>query len=713
MIKAKSRKQRMTHITTCALIAIVAPSLPLRAQSGTDTAKLAPVVVTASEPLHVLGHLPAVRGNVIYAGKKTEVILMDSLRANVARDVERQILGRIPGASFSETQGAGFPSNGVGFRGLDPTQSVEMHIQQNGVSIAGDLFGYPETYFTPPSEALDRIEVVRGAGSLAFGPQVGGAINYVVRQGALNTRPVFSVQQSGGSGGLLNSFNSLRGGTGAWTYYGFLHYRSENGWRPNSDYRQVTGYGSAQARLSDKLSLSAEFTRYRNRIHMAGGLSDEQFAVDPSQSFRARNWLASPWNVAALRATVDFTRRTRLETVLSYLDSDRHLVWRNEDGGPAAPDGTGPRELERESFKNLTLESRLRVDHRIFNRPATLATGLRGGLNRMRRLEGAEGSVENDFDMRIYGATWERALRFATTNGALFAEELVHVTDRLSVTPGARLEYVRSTAAGYTEVDSTFAPRTYRYPLLGFGGQFLTSASTELYANVSQAYRPVLYASLTPFGSVTGVDPSLHASRAVNTDLGWRGTVKDVLKVDVGAFYLWYRDRIGTMMEPTGGTIHANVGDSEHRGVETYLEVDPARGVDFFASVAYVDAKYTSGEFRGRRVELAPRILARGGLTAGAKSVSSTLQASYAGSAFGDATNAVLPSGDAVAGFIPAYTLLDWSGRVRIDDRREVTFGVNNIANRRYFTKRTGEYPGPGILPGAARSVYAGISMRF
>jgi Fe(3+) dicitrate transport protein len=703
----------MTYGATCALMAIVALARPLLGQGGRDTAKLAPVVITASEPLHVLGHLPAVRGNVIYAGKKTEVILMDSLRANVARDVERQILGRIPGASFSETQGAGFPSNGVGFRGLDPTQSVEMHIQQNGVSIAGDLFGYPETYFTPPSEALDRIEVVRGAGSLAFGPQVGGAINYVVRRGAVNTRPTFSVQQSGGTNGLLNSFNSLSGGAGAWTYYGFLHYRGEDGWRPNSDYRQLTGYGSAQARLTDKLAIGVEYTRYRNRIHMAGGLSDEQFAADPSQSFRARNWLASPWNVAALRATMDFTPRARLETVLSYLDSDRHLVWRNEDGGPAAADSTGPRELERETFKNWTLESRLRVDHHVFGRSAVLATGVRGGLNRMRRFEGAEGSAAHDFDMRIYGADWERALRFSTTNGALFAEELLRLTTRLSVTPGARLEYVRSTATGYTDVDSSFAPRAYRYPLLGIGAQYLTSASTELYANVSQAYRPVLYASLTPFGSVTGVDPKLHASRAVNTDLGWRGTIKDLLKVDVGAFYLWYKDRIGTVAEPAGGTIHANVGDSEHRGVETYIEVDPVQAVDLFASLAYVDAKYASGEFRGRRVELAPRVLARGGLTVAAKAVSSTAQLSYAGSSFGDASNAVLPSDDAVAGFIPAYTLLDWSGRARIDDRRELTFGVNNIANRRYFTKRTGEYPGPGILPGAARSGYAGISLRF
>src|SRR5919198_1202639 len=113
-------------------------------KSAPHATQLAPVVVSAGRALHVIGHLSSVSDNVIYSGKKTEVMVMDSLHANLAQDIERQILGRIPGAHFSETAGAGFPSNGVGFRGLDPTQSVEMNTRQNGVGIAADLFGYPE-----------------------------------------------------------------------------------------------------------------------------------------------------------------------------------------------------------------------------------------------------------------------------------------------------------------------------------------------------------------------------------------------------------------------------------------------------------------------------------------------------------------------------------------------------------------------------------------
>jgi len=699
-----------------------------------DTAYfLGPIVVSAARPLHVIGHLDAVQDGVIFSGKKTEVILMDSLHANVAQDVERQILGRIPGATFSETEAAGFPSNGVGFRGLDPTQSVEMNVRQDGVNIAGDLYGYPETYYAPPSEALDRIEVVEGAGALAFGPQFGGMINYVIKQGTPDTKLLLSTGETGGSFGTVNAFNSVGGGSGAWTYYGFLHYRSGDGWRPNSNFWQLTGYGSLTLHASEQVTLRLEQTVLLNRIHMPGGLSDSEFAANPQQSFRARNWLASPWSVTALNVDAALSPRTSLRTTLSYEDADRHLVWRNEDGGPAVLDTidplTGsyvPREVERETFHNWTLESRLTVDHELLGRPATLAGGIRAGLNDMHRFEDGPGSTGSDFDTNLYGGTWGRALRFGTTNLAAFAEDLVRITDRLSLTPGMRYEYLRSTASGYTEVTSSFAPRTFTYPLLGLGAEYSTSLSTALYANVTEAYRPILYADLTPLGSVTRVDPGLHASRGYNADLGWRGTLGDALKLDLGVFYLWYGDRVGTRTasDSTGATFTetANIGNSVHKGTEAYVEFDPFSvlglplslgSLDLYASFAFVDAHYVSGEFSGNRVEHAPQVVDRTGLTYTQGMFATTLQASYTSASFGDANNSVAPTADAEAGLIPAYTVWDWSARLNLGARYVLSAGVNNLADARYFTMRTGEYPGPGIIPGLGRSAYFGLRARL
>ncbi|PYP39730.1 MAG: hypothetical protein DMD43_10215 [Gemmatimonadetes bacterium] len=722
MVVTRADRDPLRRTVKVASGAVTEITLDLREGPAT----LEPLVVTAARPLHVIGHLPASQDNVIYAGKKSEVIILDSLHANLAQDVERQILGRIPGAHFSETAGAGFPSDGVGFRGLNPTQSVEVNTRQNGVSIAADLFGYPETYYTPPSEALDRIEVVRGAGSLAFGPQFGGTINYVVRKGAPATRPTVSANVSSGSFGLLDGFTSVSGGAGRSTYYGFVQYRGEEGWRPNSDFRQGTAYASATLHPSGRLTIGFDYTHFRNRIHMPGGLSDAEFAESPRQSFRARNWLASPWNVLATRMQYRVSSGAILETVISYLAGDRHLVWRNEDGGPQAPDSidsaTGaqvPREVERETFHNGTVESRLRIDHAWLGLPATTAVGVRLGLNHMRRFEGGPGSTGSDFDMRLYGGTWERALRLETVNAAGFVESMVQVSDRFSVTPGVRLEYVRSSASGYTDVASTFAPRSLTYPLLGLGAEYVTGATTALYANVSQAYRPVLYAALTPFGSIARVDPSLHSARGVNADLGWRGTLGELVKLDLGAFHLHYGDRVGTRTanDPAGGTIieTANIGDSRHRGVEVYLELDPPglRGVDLFTSFAFVDARYTSGVFRGNRVEQAPRLVDRNGITWAGGGFATTVQLSHSSASYGDANNSVAPTDDAAAGLVPGYTVYDWSAQFRLGRKASLSAGINNLTDLRYFTKRTDEYPGPGILPGIGRSVYLTVGMRF
>jgi len=689
------------------------------------------VVIRATKPLHVIGHMSDVQESVIYAGKKTEVLVMDSLRANLSQDVERQILGRVPGAHFSETEGAGFPSNGVGFRGLDPTQSIEINTRQNGVGIAADLYGYPETYYTPPSEALSRIEVVRGAGSLAFGPQFGGSVNYVVRDGSGLRKPTLFSSLTGGSYGLFNSFNSLGGSTERWRFYGFAHVREDDGWRPNSQSRQNAFYGSTSFQATPRLQVGLEYTGFRNRIQMPGGLSDEQFASDPHASFRARNWLASPWNLAALRASYDFSPAAHLETILSYMNSKRYLVWRNEDGGPQELDSidpaTGtfvPREVELETFRNGTLENRLRVDHSLFGTLSTLATGVKLFRGTLERFEGGPGSTASDFDMKLYGGTWERALTFGTTNVAAFAEDLVRVTDRFSITPGIRYEYVRSTSRGFTDVEPVSSTKSYSYPLLGVGAQYAASTSTQIYGNVSGAYRPVLYTSLVPFGSIIRVDPMLRSSRGYNADLGWRGILSDVIKFDLSGFYLSYHDRVGTRTSTDAtGTFSesANIGNSVHKGAEAYIELDPLAQMgdsaktafDIFTSLAYIDARYVSGQFKGNRVEQAPRVLARVGLTYAFGPVSSTLQLSHTSTSFGDANNSMLPTDDAVAGFLPAYTLLDWSGVGKLGGQLSLTIGVNNLANAKYFTKRTGEYPGPGILPGMGRRVYAGLGRAF
>ncbi|MDE3183130.1 MAG: TonB-dependent receptor plug domain-containing protein [Bacteroidota bacterium] len=154
------------------------------------------------------GHMPEVRDGIIYAGKKNEVILVDSSDANKAINNTRQILGRIPGLNIVETETGGFTANDIATRGLNPYQSIEMNTRQNGYHISGDVFGYNESYYLPPIEAVSRIEMVRGAASLKFGPQFGGIVNYVLNEPPKDKPFELYTSQTTGSNGLFNTFNS-------------------------------------------------------------------------------------------------------------------------------------------------------------------------------------------------------------------------------------------------------------------------------------------------------------------------------------------------------------------------------------------------------------------------------------------------------------------------------------------------------------------------
>jgi Fe(3+) dicitrate transport protein len=208
-----------------------------------------------------------------------------------------------------------------------------------------------------------------------------------------------------------------------------------------------------------------------------------------------------------------------------------------------------------------------------------------------------------------------------------------------------------------------------------------------------------------------------------NADLGYRGTVKNYLNFDVGLFYMAYNNRIGTILKYAGTadqyTLRTNVANSVHKGLESYVEFNLLKyldhssktGLSIFNSLSFVDAKYTNGKFKGNRVEASTKYINRVGLTYAHAKLSGTIQMSNVGDAFGDATNARLSS-DPVAGYIPAYTVLDASVSYRMK-LYSLKAGMNNIANKEYFTLRADEYPGPGIIPSIGRSFYIGVSAKF
>lgn len=693
------------------------------------------VTVTGYRTVNGVGHFTEVKEGVIYAGKKNEVIITDSLDANKAINNTRQILGRIPGLNIVETESSGFTANGIATRGLNPIQSIEMNTRQNGYTISADVHGYNEAYYLPPMEGVNRIEMLRGAASLQFGSQFGGLVNYVTKDAPADKDFESQTSITRGSFGLFNTFQSVGGTKGRFSYYGFVQYRNMDGYRPSSQQWQLSGFGKLQYRFSDNIKLSIEYSALRNKIQMPGGLTDSLFTASPRISTRNRNWLKSPWNIISAHLQWNPSATTSINLTTTYLTGNRSLVWRNEDGGPEARDEIDPatnsyvpREVGIERMHNTTTELRIAHTYQLNHNKSVLSAGLRYSYAWFKRLGGGEGTVNSDFDLSITG-DWGYNLDFQTTNLAPFAENLFKLSDRFSITPGFRFEYLNSKASGYKTdgPDKIMANQSRnRYiPLFGLGIEWRTGkGNTNLYANISQAYRPIDYSQLEPFGVISRIDPSMKDASGYNADFGYRGTIRNYFNFDIGLFYMAYNNRIGVVekIDPVTNavyTLRTNIANSVHKGVETYAEFNLLKylkpsskyGLSVFNSFAYIDAKYTSGEFVGKRVEAAAKVINRAGVITSAPTISATFQWSHTGDAFGDASN-VYTSSDPVAGHIPSYDVFDVSCTFKVN-QLWIKTGINNLTDRSYFTRRTDEYPGPGIIPAVGRSYYIGISIKM
>ena len=712
-------------------------------------AELDEVVVSEQVPTSLgLAHLRPVdvEGVALYEAKKNEVVLLDHITANLATNNSRQVYARVAGLNIWESDGAGVQL-GLGGRGLSPNRNANFNTRQNGYDIAADALGYPESYYAPPTQALKRIEIVRGAASLQYGTQFGGMLNFVFKDGPENKPLEVTTSQSVGSFGLLNSFNSLGGTVGRARYYGFYQYKRSDGWRPNSQLDQHTAYVSLQYKPSTRLSIRPEYTYMHYLARQPGGLTDAQFEEDPRQSNRARNWFRVNWNLFALRANYPLSSSTSLNTRFFGLIAGRDAL--GNLGRIDRLDTGGNRDLLKDDFRNWGNETRLIHRYPLLGSLSVLLVGMRfyDGFTHRRQGEGTNGS-DDDFTYLHPGNLEGSDFDLPSRNVSLFAENIFNLTPHVSITPGVRFEYIRTSAHGYyrnivrdlasnvltDERVEEQRSRERAFVFFGLGLSYKRSNDWEVYANVSQNYRAINFNDIRVHVGSLEVDPDLTDERGFNADLGLRGSLSNVFLYDVSLFHLSYEDRIGTVLrtEPNPQfnnlvdrtfRFRTNIANARIYGIESFAEVDlykvfvdpasPTR-VSLFSNLALISAVYAESEqqgVEGNEVELVPNVNFKSGLTVGTEGLEVTYQFSYVGEHFSDASNAFrVPT--AIEGVIPAYHVMDLSAKYTIG-RYQLEAGSNNLTDHHYFTRRATGYPGPGIIPAEGRSVYATLSITW
>jgi Fe(3+) dicitrate transport protein len=682
--------------------------------------------------------MPEIVGTNIYAGKKNALIVLDNVQGNVVTNNMRQVLAKVPGIHIWESDPSGIQI-GIAARGLSPNRSWEFNVRQNGYDIAADPFGYPEAYYNPQLQAVQRIEIVRGQGSLQYGPQFGGLINYILRNGSEINKPFeFETQQTVGSNGLFNSYNAIGGKKGKVHYYTFFDHRNGDGWRQNSRYFTNAGYGTVTYNFTTNFSLTAEVMRSHIRSQQPGGLTDAQIKQDAQQSFRSRNWFDITWTTPALIANYQINENTRWNTKLFGTIGDRNSVGflqsiTTKDSINPATLSYNNRVVNLDQYRNYGLESRIITDYRLGKMKNTLSGGIRLYTGTTTRQADGKGTTGTGYDVTVTG-NYPRDITFKSRNVAAFAENIFRISDKFLIIPGIRYEWLEGSSSGrngYTsggaEIILQNITRSRSFVLAGIGTEYHITKATELYANISQAYRPIQFANLQAPPTTDVVDPDLKDAKGYNIDLGYRGKVKNFLQFDISGFYLQYDNRVGTIT--VSGTpsyrLITNVGSSTSKGFEGYAEFNPIRAFGkskhadliIFGSYGYTDAKYSGdhkdANTKGKKVENAPTNIFRGGITGGYKGFLLTAQVSNVGKTFSDANNTVTPTSNGNTGLIPSYTVTDLTATYKFSKGLNLKAGVNNLFDERYFTRRAGGYPGPGALPADGRTFFISVGAKL
>lgn len=197
------------NIILCFLMCI--PLLQAQ-QNTTDSGKInnLKTVTVENKAKKDIAHLQPIQGTYIFAGKKSEVIELTQKNIALSEKYGRQIFAKIPGVFVYDMDGTGNQIN-IATRGLDPHRSWEFNIRKDGVITNTDMYGYPASHYNIPMEAIERIELVRGTGSLQYGAQFGGMINYVSKQPDSTKTVAIESINTVGSYGLLSTYNGISG----------------------------------------------------------------------------------------------------------------------------------------------------------------------------------------------------------------------------------------------------------------------------------------------------------------------------------------------------------------------------------------------------------------------------------------------------------------------------------------------------------------------
>lgn len=720
------------------LSAIIAQKTAI-AQTPADTIRrieLNPLTIEGSYINQDIQRLEAIKGTYIYSGKKTEIINLTQKDVAITEKYGRQIFAKIPGVFVYDMDGTGNQIN-IATRGLDPHRGWEFNIRKDGVITNSDMYGYPASHYNIPMEAVERIELVRGTGSLQFGAQFGGMLNYISKQPDSSKKVAFESINTAGSNGLISTFNTISGKLGKFRYSAWMNRKSIKGYRDNSESNYDAEALSIYYDATKDLNFKLEYTHSNYQTRLPGALTDPMFQTNPKMATRSRNYYSPDIYIPSLTINWGITPRTRLQFTGSAVLGTRNSVMFDKpstisDTIVTATLQYNNRQVDIDNFNSYPLELRLLHSYQTGNQTSSLSAGLQYMNNDLHRRQQGKGTTGSDYDLSLVSPGWGRDLHFKTNNIALFAENRWVLTKKFSVNTGMRMEIgetnMSGTIANYSSLEIPNQIK-HKFPLLGLSAQYDMKNDMNIYAGWSQAYRPVIFKDIIPQSIYEISDKNLKDASGYNTELGFRGKFK-FLQWDITGFYLRYNNRLGNLAQTDAVNnliiFRTNIGNSATAGLELFTQGDFTLGkkssLSIFTSTSFMDAKYHNATIRsgnlnlsvgGNKVESVPSVISRNGFTLKYASTSISVLHSYTSESFADALNTEIAPASGATGLVPSYHLLDLNLGLRLTEKLKLQLNGNNMMNNQYFTKRPQFYPGPGIWPSDGRTFSGTVSIKI
>jgi Fe(3+) dicitrate transport protein len=664
-----------------------------------------------------------------------------------------EALRKAAGVNVRDEEGFGLRPN-IGIRGLNPTRSTKVLLLEDGIPLAFAPYGDNASYYHPPIDRFDRIEVLKGAGQNIYGPQtIGGVINYITPAPPAAFTSGFTL--TAGNREYVNGRGYV-GGNGMLLDYvrkqGDAARENTHSELDDVNYKAVVGLGRDQA-----LTVRANYYAEDSQLTYSG-LTDAEYAnfgrdYNPFKNdfFKADRQGVSLTHEAPLgdatlitnlygsRFKRDWWRQSSTTTFnpVGAADSDfaacQQVVTDRAAGAQVDPDSCDANIGNLREYYSFGVEPRVRLAHEWFGAGGEFEAGVRAHFEEQDRLQ------------KIGDTATARSGPLAESNERRNQAYSTFVQNRfafgpVAVIPAVRVEHVRyertnrcPNASGGTPQDpsactapvSGDADLTELVPSLG--ATWAASDTATLFAGVHRGFSPPSTADL--IGN-SGVTVDLDAEQSWNYELGARLRPRTGVALEATAFLNDFERQIAVGSIAAGSTPLAT-GQTRYEGAELLARADFGRLLDSahnpFVEVAYTwlptaeqesafirvdNGTAVTGSAPGNRLPYAPEDLLT--LTLGYShvlGVHARLEAVHVGSQYADFANtaAAAPNGNGQTGELADYTIWNAALNYRLPAAR---FGVfvtaKNLLNEVYIADRT-----RGILPGAPRLVQAGVEYAF